>query len=87
MRFLCAAAILSSVFCGATRATKTGQPIAFTVSVMTPPVADVLAAAHAVLMSDGHNHLVYELRLSNVLDGRFDLKRLVVLNGRLRYDR
>ncbi|MGH1571070.1 M23 family metallopeptidase [Methylobacterium sp. P31] len=49
---------------------------------MTPLVADVLTAPHVVPMSDGHNHLVYELRLSNVLDGRFDLRRLVVLDGR-----
>jgi hypothetical protein len=69
----CAAAILSSVFCGALRATETGQPNVSTLPVMTPLVADVLAAPHAVLMSDGHNHLVYELRLSNGLDGRFDL--------------
>ncbi|MCJ2144362.1 M23 family metallopeptidase [Methylobacterium sp. E-066] len=76
-----AAAILAPLFCGAVRAAETGQSSASTVPVMTPLIADVLTAPRVVPMSDGRNHLVYELRLSNVLDGRFDLKRLVVLDA------
>src|SRR5262245_35004263 len=45
---------------------------------LTPLVADVLAAPQAVRGSDGAEHLVYELRLENITDGRFMLKRLIV---------
>jgi hypothetical protein len=85
MRFLTlarAAVIVAPLVCGAALGAETGPPGASTGPVMTPLVADVLAAPRAVPMSDGRKHLVYELRLSNVLDGRFDLRRLVVRDGR-----
>src|SRR5262249_46217815 len=48
---------------------------------LTPLVADVLSAPQAVLGSDGAQHLVYELRIENITDGRFTLKRLVVMDA------
>ncbi|TXN46586.1 M23 family metallopeptidase [Methylobacterium sp. WL7] len=76
-----AVAIIAPLFCGSVQAAETAQPAASTVPVMTPLIADALTTPRVVPMSDGLNHLVYELRLSNVLDGRFDLKRLVVMDG------
>ncbi|GJE55197.1 MULTISPECIES: M23 family metallopeptidase [Methylobacterium] len=78
---LCAASILSMLFYGAARAAEIGRQADATLPVMTPLVADVLAPPRAVPMSDGRNHLVYELRLLNVLDGRFDVNRIIVLDG------
>jgi murein DD-endopeptidase MepM/ murein hydrolase activator NlpD len=49
---------------------------------LTPLVADVLAAPHAVRGSDGRTHLVYEIRIANTTDGRVSLKRIVVLDSR-----
>ena len=48
---------------------------------LTPLVADVLAAPQAVRGSDGAQHLVYELRIENITDARFTLKRLVVTDA------
>jgi len=45
---------------------------------LTPIVAYVLSAPHAVRGSDGAQHLVYELQIENITDGRIALKRLVV---------
>ncbi|NEU13985.1 M23 family metallopeptidase [Methylobacterium sp. BTF04] len=84
MRFLAlarAVSILALLQGGAASAAETGRQGAAEAPVMTPLVADVLAPPRVVPMSDGRNHLVYELRLSNVLDGRFDLTRLSVLDG------
>ena len=75
------ASILAMLFCGAAGAAETGRQEVSTLPVMTPLVADVLAPPRVVPMSDGRNHLVYELRLLNVLDGRIDLNRIVVLDG------
>ena len=52
-----------------------------TVPRLTPLVADVLAAPQAVRGSDGAQHLVYELRIENITDARFTLKRLVVTDA------
>jgi hypothetical protein len=49
---------------------------------LTPLVADVLAAPHAVRGSDGRTHLVYEIRIANTTDARVSLKRIAVLDGR-----
>jgi hypothetical protein len=45
---------------------------------LTPLVADVLSPPTAVRGSDGAEHLVYELRIQNMTDGRFTLKRIAV---------
>lgn len=84
MRILAVAqftALLTLLIQGVVSAAEIGRHGVATAPVMTPLVADVLASPRAVPMSDGRIHLVYELRLSNVLDGRFDLNRIVVLDG------
>ena len=51
---------------------------------LTPLAADVLSPPQAVRGSDGAAHLVYELRIENITDGRFTLKRIAVIDdGRL----
>jgi len=45
---------------------------------LTPLLGEVLAAPHAVLGSDGRQHLVYELRLANVTGGAARLSSLEV---------
>ncbi|HEX4387663.1 MAG TPA: M23 family metallopeptidase, partial [Steroidobacteraceae bacterium] len=51
------------------------------VSLLTPLVADVLNAPQAVLGSDGDQHLVYEVRVENLTDGRFTLKQITVTDA------
>src|SRR5215475_1272188 len=48
---------------------------------LTPLVADVLSAPQAVRGSDGAAHLVYELRIENITDGRFTLQRIAVIDN------
>ena len=48
---------------------------------MTPLAGEVMVAPQAVPGSDGRNHLVYELRLSNVTPGEATLSRVEVLNS------
>jgi hypothetical protein len=50
---------------------------------LTPLVADVLAAPHAVRGSDGRMHLVYEIRVANVTGGRFSLRRIAVVDAKV----
>jgi hypothetical protein len=47
---------------------------------LTPLAADVLFPPQAVRGSDGAAHLVYELRIENITDGRFTLKRIAVID-------
>ncbi len=50
---------------------------------LTPLVADVLTAPHAVRGSDGRMHLVYEIRVANVTGGRISLERIAVVDAKL----
>jgi hypothetical protein len=45
---------------------------------LTPLVAAVLSAPQAVLGSDGAGHLLYELRLENITDAPFAVRRITV---------
>lgn len=45
---------------------------------LTPLVADVMSAPYPVPVSDGFAHLLYEVRIANITDGRFTLKRIEV---------
>ncbi|MBD0273664.1 MAG: M23 family metallopeptidase [Acetobacteraceae bacterium] len=47
---------------------------------LTPLIGEVLSAPRLFPGSDGHDHLVYEVRLSNVTAGKANLKRLAVLD-------
>jgi hypothetical protein len=49
---------------------------------LTPLVADVLSPPQAVRGPDGAEHLVYELRIENITDGRFTLERIAVTDER-----
>lgn len=48
---------------------------------LTPLLGEVLAPPHAVLGSDGRQHLVYELRLANVTGGGAELVSLEILDA------
>ncbi len=69
--FFCTGALMAGLCLGAARAEPT----------LTPIVADVLAAPQAVTGTDGHSHLVYELRLGNVTGGKAALQSLEVVDG------
>ena len=63
-------------------AAETAQPSSATPGpIGVPLIGDVLSPPRVVPMSDGRDHLVYELRLANVTNGRLDLKRLAVVDG------
>ena len=79
--FALAFIVVALLLYGAATAAKTARLSATTLPSMTPLVGDVLSPPRVVLMSDGRDHLVYEVRLANVMDGRVDLKRLAVLDG------
>jgi hypothetical protein len=49
---------------------------------LTPLIAEVLAPPRAVRGSDELDHLVYEIRIANLTDARFTLRRVVVLGER-----
>jgi hypothetical protein len=64
------------------RPAASARPAAATPApILTPLLGEVLSTPRAVPMSDGRDHLVYEIRVSNVLDGRVELKRLAVLDA------
>lgn len=46
---------------------------------LTPLIAEVLSAPHAVRGSDNLDHLVYEIRIANLTDAQFTLRRIAVL--------
>jgi hypothetical protein len=50
---------------------------------LTPLVADVLNAPRAFPGSDRRTHLVYEIRVGNAINNQINLKRIVVVDGRL----
>jgi Peptidase family M23 len=79
--FALAFIVVALLLYGAATAAQTARLSATTLPSMTPLVGDVLSPPRVVLMSDGRDHLVYEVRLANVMDGRVDLKRLAVLDG------
>ena len=45
---------------------------------LTPLTAQVLAPPHALTGSDGRRHLLYEIRIENITDARFAVKRIEV---------
>jgi len=45
---------------------------------LTPLTAEVLAPPQALTGSDGRRHLVYEIRIANITDGRFAVQRIEV---------
>jgi Peptidase family M23 len=48
---------------------------------LTPLVGEVLSAPHVFPGSDGHDHLVYEIRLLNMTAGRAALRRITVVDS------
>lgn len=70
-------AAIAATFAGAWRAhaAEPGNPR------LTPLVADVLAPPRAFPGSDGRTHLVYEIRIANVTNGRIGFKRMAVVDG------
>src|SRR5215510_14744361 len=73
-------AILGTCFGAGTVATA--APADSSAAQLTPLLADVLAAPHAVRGSDGRTHLVYEINIANITSGPVSLKRIVVIVGR-----
>jgi hypothetical protein len=73
--------VLALLLQSAAAAAETAQLRATTPPTLTPLVGDVLSPPRVVPMSDGRNHLVYEVRLANVMNGRVELKHLAVLDG------
>jgi hypothetical protein len=67
---------LAALFCGC--AFAIGAAVAE--PQLTPLAADVLSAPTPVMGSDSRNHLVYELRLSNMTGGDVSLKNIEVMD-------
>ena len=61
-------------------AVSTGSRAAGEDAKITPLVAEVVAAPHVVLGSDGKRHIVYELALTNITGGAVRFDRLEVID-------
>ena len=72
-------ATIATVVAGSNRADAAGPGN----PKLTPLVAEVLTLPHAVPGSDRRTHLVYEIRVANVTNGRISLKRLAVVDGQV----
>jgi peptidase M23-like protein len=78
LRVLIWPAVVVAIFLGSNWA-GAGGPVDLE---LTPLVADVLAAPHAVRGSDRRMHLVYEIRIANVTGVRIRLQRIAAVDAR-----